>query len=204
MITFNELRIAEDGSCLIVDCEIENVDIYKDMYIKSVYLEYYKNANPSLIPSDKAYKMYENTSNNSSVQAVRLSLPVTSSALGTMGIGSFDNGLFYVIVDCDGDLPAKTALMPCGYDEQRKIGAILDWRAFYEKGMSYVTSLFGACNPCPDYTDFEHFAVLWEALKMALSVCDWNLVAELWDRFLLHPEGAVSVPAASRSGCGCR
>lgn len=204
MVTFNELRIAQDRKCLVVDCQVEDVDIYKDMYIKSVYLEYYKNANAASMPSSKAVCIYENRTDDTSVRAIRVSVPESSLSGFDMGVSTFANGLFYVIVNCDGTLPSNIVNYPCGYDETTKIGAVLDWYAFYSKGMSYLTSLFGACNPCPDYTDFEHFAVLWEALKMAISVCDWNLVAELWDKLLLTPGGAAGSVYASRSGCGCR
>jgi len=204
MVTFNELRISDDYSCLLIDCEIERVDIYKNMYIKSVYLEYYKNANAASMPSSKAVCIYENTNDDNKVRAVRLS--VAESALGRMNMGTstFRNGLFYVIVNCDGTLPHSIPNYPCGYDDQVKIGAILDWKAFYNTGMSYVNSLFNGCNPCPDLTGFEHFAVLWEALKMALSTCDWNLVSDLWDKFLLSPDNPFVQTSARPSGCGCR
>ena len=205
MVTFNELRISDDYGCLIVDCEVERVDIYNDMYIKSVYLEYYKNANAASMPSSKAACIYENKNDDKKVKALRLS--VLESSLGRMNLGttSFKNGLFYIIVNCDGMMPPSIINYPCGYDEQTKIGAVVDWKTFYNIGMSYVNSLFNGCNPCPDLTGFEHFAVLWNALKMALSTCDWNLVAELWDKFLLSPDNPFSNTVTARpSGCGCR
>ena len=205
MVTFNELRISDDYGCLIVDCEVERVDIYQDMYVKSVYLEYYKNANAASMPSSKAVCIYENTNNDKKVKAVRLK--VMQSSLGRMNFGttSFKGGLFYVIVNCDGDMPASIVNYPCGYDEQTDIGAVLDWKSFYNIGMSYVNSLFNGCNPCPDLTGFEHFAVLWNALKMAISTCDWNLVSDLWDKFLLSPDNPFTPSATARpSGCGCR
>lgn len=205
MVTFNELRISDDYGCLIVDCEVERVGIYKDMYVKSVYLEYYKNANAASMPSSKAVCIYENTNDDKTVKAIRLK--VMQSSLGRMDFGttSFKNGLFYVIVNCDGTMPASIVNYPCGYDEQTDIGAIIDWKSFYNIGMSYVNSLFGGCDSCPDLTGFEHFAVLWNALKMAISTCDWNLVSELWDKFLLASSSPFISSGSSRSsGCGCR
>lgn len=210
MVTFNELRIADDRECLIIDVEVERVDIFKNMYIDSIYLEYYKNATPTGVPGEKAVLIWENTnSDKSSTKAVRLYYPkrFKQNDMTKMGVTTFDNGLFYVIVNLGGDPDySKIAYMPCGTEIPRRIGAILDWKAFYTRGMQYVNSLFNGCNPCPDLTGFEHFAVLWNALKMALSTCDWNLVSDLWDKFLLAPADVTvsgSITPKS-SGCGCR
>ena len=205
MIIFNELRIVNERGCLVVDCEVEGVDVYKDMYIKSIYLEYYKNANAASMPSEKAMLVYENAKDDRTVRAKRVSVSEASLGNSPLGVTTFGGGLFYVVVKCEGDLPASVVNYPCTYDDATKIGAVLDWKTFYERGMQYVASLFGGCNPCPDYSGFEHFAVLWEALKMAIATCDWNLVSELWDKFLLAPDNASPLaPVAPRSGCGCR
>lgn len=203
MVTFNELRISDDYGCLIIDCEVERVDIYKDMHIQSIYLEYYKNANAASMPSSKAVCVYDDEAGTKKKKAVRLSVRPADLHDMNMGAGTLQKGLFYVIVQCDGELPASIVNYPCGYDETKKIGAILDWKSFYNIGMSYVNSLFNGCNPCPDLTGFEHFAVLWNALKMALSTCDWNLVSDLWEKFLLSPSNPFMV-SGFHSNCGCK
>jgi hypothetical protein len=207
MVTFNELRISDDRSCLIIDFEVERVDVFKNMYVEAVYLDYYKNANPaSGVPGEKAVVVWENTNDDTTVKAKRIYYRLKDSDAATMGVHSFDNGLFYVIVKCAGEPTYQITNMPCGSDNPYRIGAILDWKAFYDRGMNYVNALFNGCNPCPDLTGFEHFAVLWNALKMALATCDWNLVSDLWDKFLLAPadvsiNGSISLVS---SGCGCR
>ena len=206
MVTFNELRISDERDCLIIDFEIENVDVFKQRYVEAVYLEYYKNANPAAEPSEKAVTIWENADDDNTVRAKRLYYRLKSQDAGKMGITTFDNGLFFVIVKTAGEFGYQIMNMPCGSDSDWAWGAILDWKAFYNRGMQYVNSLFNACNPCPDLTGFEHFAVLWNALKMAISTCDWNLVKELWDKFLLAPNDitSISAPVSRVSGCGCR
>lgn len=206
MVTFNELRISDERDCLIIDIEVERVDVFKNMYIDSVYLEYYKNASVMGVPGEKAVLVYSNQGNDTSVKAKRLYYRLDSYDATKMGITSFDNGLFYVIVNLGGTPGSQAAYMPCGTDEPRRVGAILDWKAFYERGMQYVNSLFNGCNACPDLTGFEHFAVLWNALKMAISTCDWRLVSDLWDKFLLaSADTTLTITTRSGvSGCGCR
>ena len=206
MVTFNELRISDDRGCLIIDFEIERVDVFKNMYVESVYLEYYKNALPTGIPGEKSVLIWNNDNDDNTIKARRINYRLTDQDASVMGVSTFDNGLFYVIVKCAGEPSYQILNMPCGSDNPYRIGAILDWKAFYTRGMQYVNSLFNGCNPCPDLTGFEHFAVLWNALKMAISTCDWNLVSDLWNKFLLAPAD-VSISGGitpKSSGCGCR
>ena len=211
MVTFNELRITEDRQCLIVDCEVENIDIYRDMYIKSIYLEYYKNASAASMPSDMAYKMFENSKNgepDTKLKAVRVSLPDSSLYKTGFNISGYEDGLFYVVVVCDGELARNVANYPCGYDDVVTIGAVIDWKTFYQMGMQYVASIYGNCgNPnfCENPDGFEDFVLLWNALKLALSSCNWPFVAQLWDRFLNAPYSKTSVPSSvtGSRGCGC-
>ena len=208
MVTFNELRISDERDCLIIDVEVEQVDVFKNMYLDSIYLEYYKNATPTGMPSEKAVVVWQNEKNDkTTTKAVRQYYRMDDTASSKMGVTSFDNGLFYGIVNLGGDPGGQVGYMPCGTDEPRRLGAILDWKAFYDRGMQYVNSLFNGCTPCPDLTGFEHFAVLWNALKMALSTCDWPMVSDLWDKFLLAPADVSingGVTAKASSGCGCR
>ena len=74
MVTFNELRICEDGNYLIVDCEIDNVDVYKDMYIQNIYLEHYKDASALGMPGENAYLLYENKCDDASVKGPILAI----------------------------------------------------------------------------------------------------------------------------------
>lgn len=206
MVIFNELRITEDGNCIIVDCEVENVDVYANMYIQSIYLEYYENASAASMPSSKAYRLYENLDADTTVKGKRLVFSKDLLGLTNMGITDFDGGLFYVIVNCDGELPASASSMPCGYDNTTDIGAILDWRVFYTRGMSWVASIVSGCgepNFCENPTGFEDFVLLWNALKLALSTCNWDMVTELWKRFLRVSLGGSAANAVS-GGCGCR
>lgn len=206
MVIFNELRITENGKCIIVDCEVENVDVYSDMYIQSIYLEYYKNATSASMPSSKAYLLYENKDGDTSVKGKRLTFQKELLPATEFGISGFEGGLFYVIVNCDGTLPASISSMPCGYDSTTDVGAILDWKTFYSRGMSYVSSITAGCskpNFCDNPVAFEEFLLLWNALKLALSTCNWDMVSELWDRFLRVSVGGTSSTVVS-GGCGCR
>lgn len=210
MVIFNELRIKEDGSCLVIDCEVENVDVYANMYIQKIYLEYYKKTSAASMPGENAFLVYENTLPDKSVRGKRVTLSVNALRFTHFGISSFDDGLFYVIVECGGEPLPEVSYMPCTYDDVRAIGVILDWKSFYTRGMQYVSALYGACgqkNFCDYPAGFEDFIILWNSLKLAINTCNWDLVASIWDRILALPEdvvssGATHIPVSG--GCGCR
>lgn len=202
MVIFNELRLSSDKSNLIVDCFIEGLAIYNDMWIKSVYIEYYKNALASGDPSENAIQVYNNEDEITTIKAVRTCLSYTSSQVADkFGIKTFDDGLFYVIVDCGGTPAADTSTYPCGYDETRTTGVILDWQHIYEYGMQYISQVAHDCaNPCMDMAGLDNFIITWNTLKLAVSTCDFTLVEKVYMKFLRYAgigTGYIS------SGCGC-
>ena len=203
MIQFNELRITEDRKCLIVDCEIENNKLYSQMYIDNIFIDYYKNVSVVGTPSEKAYLLYGNTESDQRVRGVKRTMSLDDLKGSEMGIDEFKDGLFYVIVICGGAPTEEAASLPCGMDEDMEIGAVLDWKSFYEKGMQHIGRMISGCgDPCDVPAGFEQFILLWNALKLALAVCDWDAVAQLWDELLslnrISGNGMVA-----GGGCGC-
>ena len=205
MVTFNELRICEDGSYLIVDCEIDNVDVFKNMYIQSIYLEHYKNASSVGMPGDNAYKLYENRYDDATVKSKRVTLSVNDLRFTKFGITSFSGEMFYVVVICGGEPTGEITYMPCGAEDPKTIGVVIDWNLFYSRGMGYIASLFDDCgNPCQPTDEFEHFIILWNAIRLAIETCDWELVKDLWDKFrLAKGTRGDSVTGKVFGGCGC-
>lgn len=201
MVLFNELRIADDKQSIFVDCYIEGLGIYSDMYIKEIYIDYYKNALTSGVPSDKAIKIYDNTNDQTSVNAVRTCLLASDSQVEqNFGISDFDSGMFYVYVYCDGTLPASVSTLPCGYDDTSDTGVIVDWKKMYQIGMQYVSTLSSRCfDKCNDVFGFDNFIFVWNALKLAISTCDYSLAEKIWEKFIRYYN-----PSAITGNSGCR
>ncbi len=199
MVKFDELRISEDGKYLTVECHVENYDVYSNMYIQTIYLEYYKNRGTVGVPSEKAYLMFENHNPTpTDVRAVRCRISLDALP-GDFGTSEFRNGLFYVYVTCDGDLAPQVASMYCGYDVTLDIAVIPDWKALYKMIMPYVARFASDCSPCDIPDGFEHFILLWNAFRFAVDTCDWVLVDKLWSELM-----GTAVGGYVHSGCGCR
>lgn len=198
MVKFDELRISEDGQYLTVECHIENYDVYSEMYIDTIYLEYYKNRGTVGVPSDKALLMFENDNEDKTkTRHVRCRISLMQLP-GNFGTSEFRNGLFYVYVNCDGHLPASVSSMYCGYDVTLDVAVIPDWRMLYKMIMPLVGKFASGCTPCDDVDGFGHLILMWYAFKYAVETCDWTTVDRLWDEFIGDPIGSVS-----HGGCGC-
>lgn len=209
MVRFNELRITEDGKCLIVDCEIEQIGLYADMYIDEIRLDYYKNVDSSGLPTTKSYQMWKYKDGDPKMRGVRVSMedsaiPLQDFDINAVGDGLFRDGLFYVTVICGGSpkMTVHGTELPCGIDSNIDTQAVIDWKGFYERGMQFVSSMYGCgADKCEIPAGFEDFILLWNALKTAIAVCDWPLVSKLWDRILRSR--AYNKTVGLSGGCGC-
>lgn len=197
MVRFDELRIADDYKSLIIEAHVEDYDFYDEMYIKTIYLEYYKNRGTPGVPSDKALLVYENTGDDTSVRSVRAVVNSAALTLEGMGVDTFVEGMFYVYVTCDGNLPASVASMGCDYDNTLDLAVVVDWKFLYTLGMGFVARLADSCNMCEDAADFEQYILFWNAMKFAVDTCDWTQLERFWPALV---GTAGDFPA---TGCGC-
>ena len=203
MVIFSDLRINDNKDKIFVDCYIEDLDAYEQMYIKDIYIYYYKNASTvDGTPLDyaKAFKLYDATVSGTGARAVSTTFTLAEmESVQNFGTSNFNGGLFYVMVTCDGTL-GDTSGYAEGADATVDIGIILDWAMLYQKGMSYV-SMFGQGNVCNFPQGYDLFLLLWFGLKLALETYDYARIAQLWEKFLRTMAfGGTNVLA---TGCGC-
>ena len=203
MVIFNELRIKDDRSGLVIDCQVEGLSAYSAMYIKSVELYYYKNTDSAGAPVDnaKVLTVYNNTTPDTTVKSIRKCVSLASIATGTLGVSEFKDGIFFVRITCDGTLGAEVSQYTCGADNPVDIVAVPDWRTMYELGMGLIYSLGGCSSRCDSHASYEQFILSWFEVRLAMSACDFDALATAWDRFLrIHTCSGVS----AKAGCGCR
>lgn len=199
MVVFNELTLSEDKKSLIVECSIDELNIYSDMYIKSVLVEYYGNSIVPGTPSDKSILLYE--SDDASIRNLRLTLSADNEECGTkFGITDFNGGLFLITVDCDGTLGAGAGILPCGYDVYRDTAAVFDECLLYEVGMQNIAYITDK-GECADMTSFNHFVTMWHTLRIASESGDFSMLSRLWKKFIRNY--TVDGVSASVSVCGC-
>lgn len=198
MVHFDELRISSDKQTILIQCHIKDFDAYKNMYIKSVKIEYYKKRGLAGVPGSNAITLYQNTSGDVAARAVQCTLSVGALDEESFGTSKFSNGLFYVTVTCDGTLSPSIAMLDCGADNTVTVGLLLDWERIYSMGMRFVKAGFSKCNECDVPNNFMHHILAWNALKLAMDSCEYDTVDEIWDRYI-NPYRGISIP-----GCGCK
>ena len=174
------------------------------MYIDEIYLDYYKLVDGSGMPGNKAFLMYKNEEGKKNIKGKRISMFDSCLSRTEFGINSFKDGLFYVTVICGGVPKPDASKLPCGTDDVVHTQAVIDWKGFYERGMQYISSMYGCgANKCEIPSGFEEFVLLWNALKAAIAVCDWPMVAKIWDRILRSGMIGYSAGGYVGGGCGC-
>ena len=205
MVVFNELRISDDKKSLIVDCNIEGLKVYDNMYIQSVTVYHYKNASNCGLPldQDKVITMLDNDE-NTSLQSFRGC--VSKEQIKSIGVDGFEVEMFLVKVKCAGNMGIEVVLYPCGTDNTVDIAVVPDWEFLYSTGMRYVARFAGKCgDPCEIPDGFNNFVMLWFALKLAFETSDYAQMFALWDKIralrFVDPNGSVFT---ATSGCGCK
>lgn len=203
MVIFSELALSEDGSRLSVECSVRDLSIYDGMYIKSIAVEYYANAQVSGEPSEKAIHIFDNAGADKTVKYVRTYLDASDARVKKMfELSTFSGGLFYIIVECDGELGAAVAGLPCGYDETRDTGVILDWCLLYRIGMNYIAEMNCKCHSeCRNLSGFDGFVILWHSIRVASESKDLTMLNTLWKKFL-RVVWTVGKNISSNCGCG--
>lgn len=187
MVIFNELRITEDGSCLIADCQIANASVFSEMYIDKILLVNYNDAVLDDIQSSKHVVIFDGESVRKRRSRVRLYVEDSALTGTSLEYTGFKNGLFYVVVLCTGEMQDSVETLASGTDSAVGIGVVPDWKVFYEKGMQYVSYALSGAHTHKFAKGFEDYILLWNAFKLSISTGDLNSVSKLWAKFLRVP-----------------
>lgn len=193
MIKFNELRISEDKSYLKVNCQVENLDGYSNVYIDGIYAIKYTDFKPTA----SSFSDYSDTSKvviYDGDPTKHIEIAKSSENFS----GGLSGALYFILVTHTGNVSTSLLAYDCSADEQITYGVVLDWEKVYSEGMQYALQFFKNCGEnCNDNRAWEDFILRWEAFKLAISTCDWVLVSELWDSLFSRTKAVAS------SGCGC-
>lgn len=194
MLTFDDLRFDDDVLNLHIECHLtdpEGEDA--NLYIKGIYLDYYKNRLPDDAASDKKYTVYEYETGGSYLDDIVRVVNYDVLSVEENGVSEFKNGLFYVIVVIGSTQDDDYA--------DAHIGVVLDWNAVYQKGMAAVAGIAKSCEAdrCAPPAMYEQFVIVWHALLLAIEAKDFDMVDRLWGRFLNVTPGAP----VTGSSCNC-
>lgn len=193
MVQFTQLLIDPDSDTLNVKCQIENLAIYKDVYIESITAKYYDGT--------AVMTMYSKGDDEEGLQVVSVSKG-TDEIPDNFGTTTFIGGLFYITVVCGGTPSGTVSTLPCNYDTMTAEAIVIDWHKLYEMGMQFVVAMASNCKDrCSGNEAFEHFILLWNALKLAVETCDHTMIESLWKKFLRICGNSTVMTITSNCGC---
>ena len=198
MIQFSELRLSNDGRKLYIECAVEDFNIYNDVYISKIYVDYYKNRLSSGSPSEHAICVYDNVDDDYTVKSYSATVYESQIEGVSFGTAHFAGGLFYVYVICDVH-GTSLASADCGWDNMTTMGIIADWKKVYDEGMVFTADVANNSNHMCGISDgFEDFILRWYALRLSMETCDYDSVDSIWDNMFNNLNAHYS-----STGCGC-
>lgn len=182
MITFNDIRINDDKDEMYIDCVVDSDYQEDDVWISSIQLVYYNNmlADGLVQDEDQVVTVYDDSDGEDKLNY--FAGKVYSSALSVIevdnaSLDTFDKGLFYIIVTCDGDDVPE--------DVYQDYVVAPDWEFIYSIGMPFVANIatYGI-SKCEFPRAFEEFVIIWYALQLAFATCEFSQITVLWNKFL--------------------
>lgn len=181
MVTFDKLSLSSERDVLNIICSLDTSE-NEGWYISSIQVEYIENYLAGG-PSSHAIEVYSGTDTfvNTSLSAD----DTTVQSSDKFGITTFAKGLFVVYVYCS---DGSTISSP-------EVGLIIDWDKIYLEGMFHVKQALSECGFKKDFIDF---VLRWEAFKLAIDTCDYEMMHCLWTKLF-----GVAVSTTKSTCCCC-
>lgn len=212
MLHFNELRYSKDNKSLIIDVAIDNHVYYENVILDSIVIdtqdtfivngpsnkpiysysvpeEYDKiysipedcNCSPVKVEEDGSYCF---TYDNDFKKHVRLELP-----LAALGVDC--NTMLFVYAVASG-VPAVNT--PCGLDNNKIIGTVVDLQGVYSGIMSYIREIESDCVIPKNLIDN---LLKYKALEVSIRTGNYPLAIKYWNNYFKN------IKIDTIKSCGC-
>lgn len=212
MLYFKELQYSKDLKSLIIDVAIKKCEYYDKINIDSIVIDNqdtYINNGPSSNPIyvyhvqdikyKKVFSLPNYTCNNVKVEKsnkdcfiedesfkkhIRMELP-----LNILNIQPNDMLFVYVIAT---GVPASNT--PCGLDNNKIIGTVLNLKNIYTKAISYLREIECIDN-CQIPKNFINFILEFKALELSIKTGNYLQAIKYWKKFF------TKVKVTSKCSC---
>ena len=161
MITFDQLRVSDDGKRMYINLHVNNADYFQNIYLDSLVIttaDKVSETSPHL-PSEDYIYIKEFTDNEREADFVLQPVDMNEK----FSKSSFSSDLFFVYVKVKGTPDPCT---PCRLDEEITLGVTFDENLLYQKVMQYTKSL---ADDCTIPVEFIDFILLWNAFKASIE-----------------------------------
>lgn len=175
MIDLKELRISEDGECLVIDFKVEDLDYYKDIYLSSIRIDtdetfningpsnkpiYEKEFEDIKVPGKDEYR---------GVKAKRLVL--TKQELGD----ALKNNILFIYITVKGTPAPNT---PCGKDNVTSLFTTAYMYPLYHDSVCLLKQVNNLCDIPKDL--MQHILQL-KSLELSIKAGNYTMAIQHWN-----------------------
>lgn len=166
MIVFNELTITPDGSKLIIDVSVKDLEYYTDVYLDQILID----SQDTFIESGPSSQIIYSKTISENVKSFRVEID-NNSLLSTV-----KSNLFFVYIKTKGTPSSDT---PCGMDNNITLGITTYYYPLYQKAISYMKQLD---NTCDIPKDFINFILQYKAFQLSIKAGHYVESIKIWNK----------------------
>lgn len=169
MVTFDQLRISDDGRKMYIDVHVNPVSNFYLDNIVIMTADKVSETAPDVPLKDSEgnyvdYIYYAEFKDNLREASLVLGSNDFNVSFSKANLSS---DLFFVYVKCKRvDGKPVDYYIPCRLDEETTLGITFDYTLFYQKAMNYTKDLVKNCEIPMAFTDF---ILLWNAFKVSVE-----------------------------------
>ena len=180
MVIIEQCRIDSEGTQLIIEAEVENLEWYKDVFIDSVFIE--TEATNSNTPASSPII--------EGIHKKKIKYCINAKDIGK---GTFNDSIFYVYIRVTG-VPSIDC--PCGMDREYTLGIAVNMRPIYNQAMQFIRELDNTCDIPRGFIDM---ILRLKAFELSLKTGNFIVAQKQLDRLFKNKVGVVP-----SKNCGCR
>lgn len=168
MVQFNELRINSEGTKLIIDVSIKDLQYYQNVYLDNISID----TQDTFIESGPSDKVAYSYTLEGDAKNIRLEL-----GIGDILPSLLDN-MFFVWVRTKG---IPTPDTPCGMDSLYSMGVTLYTCPIYDYIMQYVREVEKSCSVPKGFIDSF---LQWKAFEVSIATKNYVQAIFYYNKFI--------------------
>lgn len=182
MIQIDELKITPSGDCFKLNCYVEGLDYYEDIYLKSIIIDTQDTFLTSGPSENYIYK--KDFKAEDKIKKAELSL--TKEELCT----DLDNNIFFVYITVQGTPAPDT---PCGYDNKITLASVVNLYPIFHNTVCLLKQMN---RDCEIPKDLIQLILQVKALELSIKSGQHSLAIKHWN--ILKGNGSKT------NNCGCK
>ena len=167
MVQFNELRINSEGTKLIIDVSIKDLQYYQNVYLDNISID----TQDTFIESGPSDKVVYSYTLEGDIKNIKLEL-----GIGDILPSLLDN-MFFVWVRTKG---IPTPNTPCGEDNILTLGVAIALYPLYQEAFKYIKELEKECGTPKG---FINFILQLKALQISVRTGHYTQAIKYWEKF---------------------